>query len=84
MDTSDEKVKEVALAVGAFAASYLLKRILEEGYERVYHEEPPNAIKDEELNWGKILGWAVVSGVSAAVLKVMITRFGAKKINGIG
>lgn len=83
MDTSDEKVKEVALAVGAFAASYLLKRILEEGYERVYHEEPPNAIKDEELNWGKVLGWAIVSGVSAAALKLLIKRYGGKKIRSI-
>ncbi len=84
MDTSDERVKEVALAVGAFAASYLLKRILEKGYERVYHEEPPNAIKDEELNWGKVLGWAIVSGVSAGALKLLIKRYGGKKIRTIG
>ncbi len=84
MEISESRVKEVALAVGAFAASYLLKRILEEGYERVYHEEPPNAIKDEEINWGKLLGWAIISGVSAASLKILIKRYGAKKIRGIG
>ncbi len=84
MDTSEERVKEVALAIGAFAASYLLKRVLEEGYTKVYHEDPPDAIKDEEVNWGKIIGWAIVSGVSAAALKVFIKRFGAKKIKGIG
>ncbi len=80
MDTSERRVKEVALAVGAFAASYLLKRILDEGYERVYHEEPPDAIKDKELNWGKILGWAIVSGVSSAALKLLIKRYGGKKL----
>ena len=84
MNTSEEKVKEVALAVGAFAAIYLLKRMLEEGYEKVYHEEPPNAIKDEKINWGRMLGWAIVTGVSATAVKVLIRRFGAKKISGVG
>ena len=84
MDTSEEKMKELALTIGAFAASYVLKQLLEQGYEKVYEEEPPNAIKDEEPNWGKIIGWTIVSGVTAAALKLMIKRYGGKKIRKLG
>ncbi len=81
MNVSDDRVKEFALAAGAFAASFLLKKILEEGYQTIYKEEPPNAIKDEEINWGKIIGWTIVSGVSAAAVRVLIRRFGGHKIH---
>ena len=80
---SQTKVKEIALTAGAFAASLLLKKLLEEGYQKIYKEDPPNAIKDEEVNWGKIIGWTIVSGVSAAALKVLVKRVGAHKIQGI-
>ncbi len=83
MSDTDRTVKEVAITLGAFAASYLLKKLLEEGYEAIYKEDPPNAIKDEEVNWGKIIGWAIVSGVSAAALKVFIKRFSAHHIDDI-
>lgn len=80
MNTSENNMKELALTVAAFGSSLLLKKILEEGYQRTFDEEPPNTSESDEINWGKVIGWAVVSGVSAAVLKTLVKRMGRKEI----
>lgn len=82
MSDTNENLKELALAAGAFAASFILKKMLEEGYQTLYKEDPPNAIKDEEVNWGKVIGWTIVSGISAAAIKVLVRRFGGHKLHG--
>lgn len=81
MNISKEEVKNLGLTMGAFAASFLLKKMLEEGYRSIYKEEPPNAVKDEEVNWGKVIGWTIISGVTATGLKVLVKRLGAQKID---
>lgn len=75
MEKPDESaVKKLAIAVGAFAASYLLKTVLESAYERIYDEDPPNAIKDEHVNWGRVIGWTIVTGLATNALKILVKR----------
>lgn len=81
MKISEEELKEIGLTVGALAASLLLKKLLEEGYQSIFKEEPPNAVTDRDVNWGKVLAWTVVSGLTATATKVMIKRFGAQEID---
>lgn len=80
MDNQD--VKDFALTMAAFGASYLLKKTLESGYEQIYDEQPPNAVKDDKVNWGKVIGWTIVTGLAATATKVLIKRIGAQQIDG--
>lgn len=84
MEMDKQQIKDLALGVGAIAAGLLVKKVLEEGYKSTFHKDPPNAIKDEEINWLHVVGWSVVTGVSATLLKAGIKRLGAKHISGIG
>lgn len=81
MDREELNVKKVAVALGAFAASYLLKEVLEAAYEKVFDEKSPDSIIDEEPNWGKIIGWTIVAGLTTNALKILIKRGAGKKLN---
>lgn len=75
-----EEMKEFGLTLAAFGASFLLKKSLEAGYQKVYDEEPPNAVSDKKVHWGKVIGWTIISGLAATATKVLIKRYGAQQI----
>ena len=75
-----EEFKEMGLTLLAFASSYVLKKIMEESYERVYKEEPPNAVTDKDIKWGHVIGWTIASGLVATATKVLVKRYGAQKL----
>lgn len=80
MHISKQELTEIGLTAGALAASLLLKKVLEEGYQSVFKEEPPNAVTDRDIHWGKVLGWTVVTGLTATATKVLVKRFGAREL----
>lgn len=80
MKITKEELNNVGLTMAAFASSFLLKKILEEGYRKVYDEEPPNAADDRDVNWGRVMGWTIISGVTATALKIAVKRLGAQKL----
>ena len=81
IDLTEKQAKEIAIGLGALAAGYFLKRVLEKGYESIYEKEPPNAVKDEEINWLHVIGWSVLTGVSATMLKAAIKRIAGKHLS---
>ena len=83
MNISKEELIELGLSFTAIGASLLLKKLLEGGYEKVYKEEPPNAVKDEEIDWARVAGWTIISGLTATAVKVLVKRYGAQRIDEI-
>lgn len=79
-ELDEQKTKELLISLGAVGAGYLLKKVLEAGYEKLYDEDPPNQIDDREPNWGKLAGWTIVSGIAATALRVLIRRYGGSTI----
>lgn len=75
------EMKDLLLTMAAFGASFILKKSLEAGYEKVYDEDPPNAVTDKKVHWGKVIGWTIVSGLAATATKVLIKRYGAQQID---
>ncbi len=82
MNIESDEWKEAGLTVAALGASFLLKRVLEEAYEFVYKEDPPNAVKDDEINWGKVVGWTIISGIAATATRVLVKRYGGQRFLG--
>lgn len=78
---SKDKMQEIALTGLAFASSLMLKKILEAAYQKVYQREPPNAVSDKEIKWGHVVGWTILSGLTATAAKVLVKRYGAKKLS---
>ncbi|AEV31844.1 hypothetical protein Oweho_0831 [Owenweeksia hongkongensis DSM 17368] len=81
MNISEKQAKEIAVGLGALAAGFFLKRIMEKGYEGIFDKEPPNAVKDEDINWLHVIGWSVITGFTATMLKVGIKRMGGKYLD---
>jgi hypothetical protein len=79
---TEEQAKEIAITAAAIGTGLLLKKGLEQGYRKVYGEEPPNAITDREVEWPKVLGWAFLTGTLIYGVRVGIKRWGGKQLAG--
>lgn len=79
-DLNFKDKEELLISAAAVVAGYGMKQLLEYVYEEIYDEEAPNNIDDREVNWFKVIGWTVVSGVAATAVKMLIKRGAGKKI----
>ncbi len=79
-DGNETTAEKVAISIAALAVGFALKKLLETGYNELFNERPPNAVMDEKINWGKVIGWTVVSGLTISLTKVAIKRMGGKYV----
>jgi len=81
MPITKQDWKELGVGLAAFAASFLVKKLLENGYREVFQEEPPDkAEREEEPDWVRLIGWTMVSGLAATATKTLVKRKGKKQI----
>ncbi len=71
---------ELLISLGAVGAGFLLRKLMENGYRKVYDEEAPDKIDGREIEWAKLVGWTVVSGITVTALKVLIKRYGGRHL----
>ncbi|HAD98159.1 MAG TPA: hypothetical protein DCG19_12185 [Cryomorphaceae bacterium] len=80
-DDSKRKMQELLISAGAMGAGFLLNKLMESGYKGLYHEDAPSKIDARKVNWMKLAGWTVVSGIAVTGLKVLIRRYAGKAID---
>ncbi len=80
-DDDKRRMQELLISAGAIGAGFLLKRLMEHTYKNMYHEEAPDKIDNRDINWGKLAGWTIVSGVAVTGLKVLIKRYAGKMMD---
>lgn len=81
MPITKDDWKELGVGLAAFAASFLVKKLLEDGYREAFQEEPPDKVeREEEPDWVRLAGWTLVSGLAATATKTLVKRKGKKRI----
>lgn len=75
-----DQAKEIAITAAAIGTGILVRKGLEEGYKKIYGEDPPNAIKDQEVSWPKALTWAFLTGTLIYGARLGIKRWGGKRV----
>lgn len=59
----------ISIAVGVG-----LKKLMKKFWVQQYHEEPPDLQASENLQWGKLFLWTLMTGMLLRVIKVAIKR----------
>lgn len=75
----------VVAMVSAAAAGIAVRNLLETGWERVRHDEPPQNPAARSVDWGDALAWTVATGVAVGVARMLAQRGAAagwKKVRG--
>ena len=80
MNFSDFKKKEflqsVVISLSAVAAGLLVKKGLDFTYEKIYRQEPPDQVADENVNLIKFIAYSVITGVAINLVKNTVMRSG--------
>lgn len=74
-------LKKIGLSLTALTTGFLVKKMLESGYRKVYREEPPNSTEHKQVNFPKALAWTLISGVLVTGTRLLIKRGGAAKVS---
>ncbi|MGB0178276.1 MAG: DUF4235 domain-containing protein [Owenweeksia sp.] len=80
-DKDKRRMLELLISAGAMGAGYLLRKLMENSYESIYDEAAPNKVDARKVNWGKLAGWTVVSGIAVTGINVLIRRYAGKLID---
>lgn len=72
--------KQLGISAAALLAGFVVKKAFEKGYEKAYHKDPPDKIKEEEPAWMELITWTLVTGIATSAVKSAIKREGIKKI----
>lgn len=74
MHKSQESAIKTIITVISLAVGFGIKQLMKEGWKKTYDEEPPGEKMDEEIDWGKLILWTIVSGLIYRIMKVGIKR----------
>lgn len=74
MSTSHTKASKLSVTATSIFLGYIIKKLLKKGWKKKYDENPPGDVISEEINWGKLILWTVLSGLLLRLIKVGIKR----------
>ena len=78
-DIQPKTSDEIWISAAALVAGYGMRKILELAYEEVYDEKAPYHIDNREIDWKKVMGWTIVSGIAVTAMKMLVRRGFGKK-----
>jgi hypothetical protein len=77
-EKSEELQWRVMGTLGAVAAAWVAKRLMNTTWTAVTGNEPPSNPESPETTWKEAVGWAVLSGVILGLARLVATRQAAK------
>lgn len=80
MAASHTKNSKLVISVISISIGYFLKHMLKKGWKKTYNEDPPGETLHEEINWGKLIIWTLLSGLILRLIKVGLKRTVALKL----
>lgn len=90
MDLIDETFNEertwnlVSLA-SAVLAGVVIRQVLDAGWQRIRHEDPPENPAARRVGWGSALAWTIASSVAVGLSRLAAERGAAagwRKVRG--
>ena len=65
---------KIYTGLAAVAAGTVMRKVIERVWERAVGKAPPDEPESPTVHWAEAVGWAVVSGTSVAVARLLATR----------
>lgn len=81
----EDRAWHMVALVSAGLAGIAARNLLEAGWERVKHDEPPQNPAARSVTWGDAIAWTLASGVAMGVGRLLAQRGAAagwKKVRG--
>ena len=78
--SGDDMVTNVAVAVGAIAATMVARKVLEMSWKGVTGHKPPSDPRSEDTDWQVAALWAIASGAAIGVARLAAERKVASKL----
>lgn len=66
----------MVISLSAVAAGLVVKKGLDFAYEKIYRQEPPDQVADDNVNLIKFIAYSVITGVAINLVKNSIRRSG--------
>lgn len=77
----DDTGKQIIITGATVLVGFALNRIAQNGWVRIFNEEPPSSHPSEEINWKKVIFWSIVTGTAISSAKLATERYLTLKLN---
>lgn len=73
----DEVYWSILAAGSAAAAAFATNYVLQQGWRRVYHEDPPLNPASPSTSWGNAMVWTAAAGLAVGLAQLATRRVAA-------
>ena len=71
---SEAMASKIYTGLAAVAAGTMMRKVIERVWEKATGKAPPDEPESPTVHWAEAVGWAIVSGTSVAVARLLATR----------